>query len=216
LQLRDIWGAPLWTFVGLILVLFFQTNDSGRSWRRLRLVWLAVVGSTATLVLAANLYGAALRAKPMRIHYPGQQLAEEVLTRYLQQHGRLPAIVAGDWWLAGNICCQAPHRPMLYGSREPARYGLDLRHEKGDPRRFVSPDSTTCPWTNDKELIRQGGVLVWDASVYGEDMPPWLHERFPTAECQRALHLPFVSGKQKLRVGWAMIRPAGHGVQPEQ
>ena len=131
--------------------------------------------------------------------------------RWQERFGAPPPIVAGDWWLAGNVCCHAPHRPTLYGSLEPAAFGLDLAKEKSDPRRFASPDPRTSPWTGDADLRQRGGVLLWDADCYGADMPEWLRDRFPAALRQAPLVLPCAGFGPEVRVGWAMIPPAEGG-----
>lgn len=208
-QLRDIWGAPLLVFSSLALVLVFKTDESGRSWWRLRLAWLVVAGGMQVLMLMNNVQGSAYRSRGLRIHYPGELLGREVISRYQQRYGQYPAIVGGDWWLAGNVACHGTERPTVYGSREPAYAGLDFKKDKGDPRRYMNPEQATCPWTGDGDLRERGGVLLWDASVYGEDLPPWLQERFPGAAGQRVLSLRFLGGSQmRLKVGWAMIPPA--------
>jgi hypothetical protein len=207
-QMCDIWGAPLLTFAGLWIVSLVKTDDSGRSWGRLRLAWAAVFAASLAMSLTGNLYGSAMLPRPLRVHWPGAHLAEEVTSRYRRRHGADPAVVAGDWWLAGNIACHAGCRPSLYASREPSHFGLDLAREPGEPRRFLSPDPATSPWTCDDDFRRRGGVLVWDAAVFGDDLPPWLGERFPEAEGQRALTPRFLGGSEaKLRVGWAMVAP---------
>ncbi len=204
--LRDIWGAPLWTFAGLLLVVCAKTDDAGRAWRYSRRLGIAVLGLALGQTAFSNVYSAALRTRPLRVHFPGAMLAEEVTSRYQQQHGVPPAVIAGDWWLAGNVCCQSAHRPALYGSREPGSFGDAER----SARRYVAPEPGAAPWTSDAELNERGGVLLWDAGACGEELPPWLHARFPRAQCQRALVLPFHGGgDQKQRVGWAMVAPGG-------
>lgn len=208
MQMCDIWGAPLLTFAGLFVVAYVKTDDAGRSWGRLRLAWGVVLVGSLGLALAGNLRGSATLSRPLRVHCPGARLADEVAGRYRRRHGAEPAVVAGDWWLAGNIACHAEGRPSLYASREPSYLGLDLGRDPGDPRRFLSPDPDTSPWTGDDDFRRRGGVLVWDATVFGDDLPPWLSERFPEAEGQRALTPRYLGGSDaKLRVGWAMLPP---------
>jgi hypothetical protein len=202
--LRDIWGAPLWTFSGLLVLLFVQTDSSYRAWRRTIAAWATVVALSLLLVLAGNLAGG-WRGKPQRIHYPGRQLAAELTRRWQERFETPVPIVAGDWWLAGLICCHAPHRPTLYASLEPAAFGVDPYSRPGDPRRYVSPDPRTSPWTGDADLNARGGLLVWDADAYGEDVPEWLTERFPRTLPQKPLVLPCAAGGPTLRVGWAML-----------
>ena len=206
-QLRDLWGAPLLTFAPLLLVLHVKTSDTGRAWRRSRLIGFAVLSAWLVHTAYNNLYSSAVRSRPLRVHFPGQQLADEVTSRYRERHGLPPAVIAGDWWLAGNVCCHAAHRPALYGSREPTPFGRLLREP--DARRCLAPEPIAAPWTGDDDLNARGGVLVWDAGACGEDMPPWLHARFPRAQSQRAMQLPFHGGSdKKLLVGWAIIAPA--------
>jgi hypothetical protein len=206
LGLRDIWGAPLWTFAGLLLLCYLETNESDRAWRRTAATWAVVAGLSVVVVVANNLAGG-WRGKPLRVHYPGARLAEEVTRRWRERFGSPVPIVAGDWWLAGNVCCHATHRPTLYASLEPSAFGKDLVREKGDPRRFANPEPRASPWTGDDDLRRRGGALLWDASCYGAEMPTWLRKRFPTACSQEMLILPCAGWGPEIRVGWALIAP---------
>ncbi|MFO0928357.1 MAG: hypothetical protein U0736_15175 [Gemmataceae bacterium] len=118
-------------------------------------------------------------------------------------------MVAGDWWLAGNVGCHAASRPVLYGSREPSSTDPDPRRRRGDPHKYASPDPRACPWIDDAAFRRRGGLLLWSVDYYGETLPAWLAERFPEAEGQPPLHLPFLGGsRDTLAVGWAMLPPA--------
>jgi hypothetical protein len=206
--LRDIWGAPLWTFAGILALLFVHTDPTDRAWRRMGVAWGGVAGLSLVLVLAGNLAGG-LRGRPLRIHYPGPQLAAELTRRWHERFGTAVPIVAGDWWLAGLVCCHAPQGADLYASLEPAAFGVDPHSKPGDPRRYANPDPRTSPWTGDADLCARGGLLVWDADCYGKDIPEWLRERFPRALPQTALALRCAAGGPMLHVGWAMIAPQG-------
>jgi hypothetical protein len=209
MQMRDIWGMPLWTFAGLCAIVLLRPNESDWAWRRLWVAWASVAGLMALVGLVGNLVGSGLRDRPRRIHYPGEALSREVCQRWQRRFGTPLPIVAGDAWLAGCVCVHAPHRPMLYASREPAFPGMDLGTLRNDPALFIVPDPTVSPWTSDADLLERGGVLVWDAGAFGDDLPRWLKARFPQAEGQPPLELPFAGGSRcTLRVGWAVIAPA--------
>jgi hypothetical protein len=205
--LRDIWGAPLWTFAGLLLLSFVEVDTSARAWRRMGWTWAMVSGLSVLLVVVGNLAGGWC-GKPLRIHYPGPELARVVTQRWQERFATPLPIAAGDWWLAGNVCCHSPSRPSLYASLEPAAFGKNPFARKGDPLRFANPDPRTSPWTSDADLCRRGGVLLWDADCYGADLPEWLRRRFPAAQGQPALVLPCAGCGPKVQVGWAMISPA--------
>ena len=207
-RLRDLWGMPLWTFAPATLLLLAGANPTSRAWRQFRLLWVVVVLGVVGATSVIQVCGWPPREGPRRVTFPGAALAAEVAGRYERRFGVPPAIAAGDWWLAGNICCFTPSRPVLYSSREPAGPRHDPRRDRGDPRRFAWPEPETAPWTGDDDLDRRGGVLVWCAETYGEAMPDWLRERYPAAECQPALALAWPGGGAgRVRVGWAMMPP---------
>jgi hypothetical protein len=198
----------LWTFFGLLVVLLVQTDDSDRAWRRLQVWWAAVTGFTLLAALFATDNVDNVRRKPARTNYPGRQLYKKIAWGYEAQFGVPPAVVAGDWWLAANICVHSPHRPVLYGSLEPAFFGLSP-DKVPTPERFLEPDPMTAPWTSDADLNRRGGVLVWDARAFGDDLPLRLRSRFPQAQVQPAVVLRCHGASfQDLRVGWAAIPPS--------
>jgi hypothetical protein len=205
MQLRDIWGMPLWTFASVYILCLLPADVSDLAWRRFALAWALVGGALAGGTLASNLL--ALRSSPQRIHYPGRLLSHEIRTRWLAIHGTPLPIAAGDWWLAGNVCVHAPHPVTLYASREPAAPRMDLDTLKGDPARFVVPEPAASPWTGDADLSERGGVLLWDATVFGDELPVWAKRRFPQAIAQAPLELPFAAGGRRLRVGWATVAP---------
>ena len=93
-------------------------------------------------------------------------------------------IVAGDVWIAGNIAFYGADRPSVFIDANPAK----------------------SPWITASALARLGAVLIWPVSA-GE--PDWLG-RFPTAQRQEPLELPYVPPLEHppARFGWAILRPA--------
>jgi hypothetical protein len=209
-QLRDVWGMPLWSFAGVLVVFGLGSDPAPGAWRRFAMTWAGVAGVLALVTLAGNRAGSALRQAPLRIHYPGRELSRQVCRRWRERFGTPLPVAAGDWWLAGCVCIHARHRLTLYGSREPAWPGMDLDRLDGDPARFVVPEPATSPWTSDADLLHRGGVLLWDAGTFGAELPAWLARRFPRAVVQETLELPFAGeGRKMLRVGWALLAPEG-------
>lgn len=207
-QRRDIWGAPLWTFAPLLVLLYLEARTGERGWNRFRVSWVAVVALTFSITLVHNLWGSALTPWPLRSHFPGKELARQVNAGFQQQFGELPAIIAGDWWLAGNVCCHSPHRPTLYGSREPSACRPVQQRALSHPEDYRSPVAGTCRWTDDDEFQEVGGVLLWSADWYGETLPAELQARFPTARTQPALQLNALGGSRfTFQIGWAFLPP---------
>lgn len=210
LQLRDGWGAPLWTFVGLMLLVLVRADDTDQAWRRFLVTWAVV----AVAFLVAFVLTTFASHWPLRVHFPGRALAHAINDRYSEQVGRPPAIIAGDWWLAGNVCLHSTDRPRLFGSLEPSSDRLTRgRKPIRTPGRYYVPDPLTSPWTSDRDLFERGGVLVWDAAAFGEALPVELRERYPGARTQPAIELPYLGGMTgTVQVGWAIIVPGERGV----
>jgi hypothetical protein len=212
-QLRDIWGVPLWAFAGVLLCSLLHRREIGRRWRLFLSGWAAVAGVMLLVTLAGNVAGAAWRHRPLRVHYPGRQLASEVESRWRREFGSPLPVAAGDWWLAACVCVHGSDRPTLYGSRDPSSVGMADVGFKGSVAKFYAPDPRASPWIDDDGFRRRGGVLLWDAGAFGDELPDLLRERFPEAQTRTPMELPF-SGTlgssrpaRTLRVGWAVIAP---------
>jgi hypothetical protein len=194
LQLREIYGYPLWSLTGLVLLSFLRVDLSRPTLVRAAWCWAAVVVAFVGFTVLKDRFDPVLQGEGGRIRYPGRDLAQEVTRRWQERYGRPFPLVAGDCWAAGNVGCYAPHRPSVYFSR-----ALD----------FLDLDPRAVPWTSDEDLRRRGGVLVWNADALGDWIPWWLWLRFPTAVWQPPLVLPYKCKTRvpPARVGLAFLPP---------
>jgi hypothetical protein len=192
-QLRDIWGSPLWTFTGVWLLTVIGTIPSPRL-RWSGRAWVAVATGMIVLCAVKNVAMPYVNRKPSPATYPGRALAAEVARRWFARCAEPYAIVAGESWRAGNVCCYSRHRPVIYSS--------------GDVG-FLHFDSEHTTWTNDDDLALRGGVLLWGAYKEGDALPESARARFPNAEVQPPIVLPFESGAalRPDRIGVAFIWP---------
>ena len=198
-ELRSMWGAPLWTFLGLLLLLTFELRLVPRHfWGAVAMCGIATVIMLVACLIQTYL-APFLRGAPSRIHFPGQLLAERVQEVWLENYDRPLHIVAGDWWLAGNVCFYSPSVNEVYGSSEPGT--INLPHE-------------LSPWTSDEELRVEGGVILWDATKHGDRLSPSLRRRFPTARTVVPLELPYQTLAQipPARIGMALVPPEEDGL----
>ena len=184
LHLKDMWGYPMWCFIGLFMMAEVVGPFTAGGRQRFAIAWLIILVTVPVVFAVQQTVGGRFIRKPLRAAFPGPELARVVEQRWHAVVGdvRLP-IVAGDVWLAGNI----------------AFYGADR------PSVFIDADPTRSPWIAPAALARQGAVLIWSAS---EGPPEWLG-RFPAAQQQQPIELPYVPslGHSPARFGWAIVKP---------
>jgi 4-amino-4-deoxy-L-arabinose transferase-like glycosyltransferase len=184
LHLKDMWGSPMWCFIGLFLMAEVVGPITAGGVRRFAAAWLAVVVVVAGVFTVQQTVGGYLVRKPMRGQFPGRELARAVEQRWHQVAGGAPlAIVAGDVWLAGNIAFYGGERPSV----------------------FIDADPRKSPWIAPEALARDGAVFIWQERV---GPPAWL-TNFPAARPEAPIELPYVPplGHAPARFDWAILPP---------
>lgn len=184
LHLKDMWGYPMWCFVGL----FFMAGSIGpytaRGVQRFAVAIVVIMLVVPVVFGVQNSFGSMFLRKATRGEFPGRELAALIEQRWHALAGPAPlAIVAGDVWLAGNVA--------FYGAERPAV--------------FIDADPAKSPWITSAGLARSGAVLIWQ----GDAPPGWL-ARFPGAAAQAPFELPYVPplGHAPARFGWAVVLPS--------
>ncbi len=196
-RLLDAYGSQLWMFTGVLLLFCVETRPTAPALHRafVRCGFVGAVFLAAVAVhVAATPY---VTHKPLRVHCPSKKLASAVWAQWTRRYSAPLPVVAGDWWLAAQIALHGPDRPVIYGSAEVHR--LDM-----GPR--------SSPWTSDEELIRRGGVIVWDDVGCRDNPRKTLEPRYPGIEfLEKPLSIPWRTGAKipPLRVGVAIVPPRG-------
>jgi 4-amino-4-deoxy-L-arabinose transferase-like glycosyltransferase len=184
LHLKDMWGYPMWCFIGLFLLAELPGPCSREGRRRFLVAFCVVLIATPLVFAAQQIAGGRFLRKPLRSAFPGRELAAVVERRWHALTGRPLAIVGGDVWLAGSV----------------AFYGIDR------PSVFIDADPTRSPWISPQALAQGGAVLIWSAT----DPPPRWLAQFPAARPQPPIELPYVPplGHPPARLAWAILWPA--------
>jgi hypothetical protein len=192
-QLRDIWGSSLFTFAGVWLLVEGGVFSPARLRLSARL-WGVVAVGMWTLWSVKNIAYPYVYLRPTRVNYPGRPLADEIARRWHVRRDEPFAIVAGEGWRASLVCCYAPHRPMVYSAGRMGELAFDPK---------------TVFWTSDGDFASRGGVIVWDAADLGDELPDSVRRRFPGAETQPPIVLPYQTGAAVPpdRVGVAFVWP---------
>jgi hypothetical protein len=139
LGLRDMWGAPMWSLVGLLTVYVFRSRWSRVRWRRL----IACVGfafvATALAHLLATAIVPAMRGRPSRTQWPDREMATAFADAYRHETGKPLRIVAADGWLGGLIAMRDPSRPSV----------------------FTDGSMQESPWITPDRLAHDGALVLW-------------------------------------------------------
>lgn len=195
--LREIWGSPLWMFLGVWVLARFGKPEELVRWRTVVRVWAVVAGGVVAFTVVKQTAGPHLTGQVGRPHFPGRQLADTVNRLWAERYGGDgPPVVGGEAWRAGNAVCYSPHRPKVYTSGHMG---------------YLVMDEAQCPWTSDVEVNARGAVIVWDPDLVGNDQLDGLRARFPRFEMLPPLELPQQSSAsvKPARVGVAVVPPAG-------
>lgn len=194
-QLRDTWGSPLLTFAGVwVLAVYGACSQQGLL--HSRYAWAVIAWGMAVFSVGSTIAMPYLFHRPTRATYPGRQLAAEVTARWHHYSQEPLPIVAGEGWRADNACCYSRDFPVVYTS------GL---------MGFFSFEPEFSPWTSDADMAARGGVLLWNASQDGDDLPAAARMRFAHAVVEPPIVLHYQTGAGIVpdRVGVAFVLPGG-------
>jgi hypothetical protein len=91
-------------------------------------------------------------------------------------------LVGGDSWLAGNVAFYSGDCPSVY--------------------------ENDCTWLEKKEYLRRGGVVIWNASNWGANLPNSL-EGWGPIELQSQVSIPHQTDANlpPARIGVAFVAP---------
>lgn len=165
---RDMWGAPLWCFIGLFVVTMVRPVLSKERLRLLSLTWLIVLLFPALTFVLVQTLGPRLTGKENGVHFPGKEFASKLTERWHAKTGQPVKFVIGDVWHAGNVAFYSDDRPSTL---------------------FADGDYHFNPWVTQEGLKQFGAVLIWDAKQEGASIPSRLATRFPRAVLQTVIPL---------------------------
>ncbi|MGY8767002.1 MAG: glycosyltransferase family 39 protein [Pirellulales bacterium] len=192
-HVRSMWGSSMFTYIGVLLFTWFETKPAIEANRRLVYACVGISMIFAVGLGIRNQIGSSLRKDPLRIDYPGEQLAQEVEQRWKQYQSSSSVSdanlsplthVGGDWWLSGNVHVYSKHRPTMYPDM----------------------DASIAPWTDDRQLAETGGMILWKMHEE-EAYLAKLKQRFPEAVIQDPISLNWKKdpSREPLQIGIAVI-----------
>ncbi|WP_417849736.1 glycosyltransferase family 39 protein [Thalassoglobus sp.] len=146
-------GLTLWTFIGVLLLLWSDLEENRIAWRRVILHSGTVGGGFAALLVISNFMLPYIMnsSQPKDIHFPGKQLAKEVRSIWKNRgYEQKLAIIAGPGRLAQNASWYhgTVQRPLAYNDMDDSKsVGVD-----------------------DAALLKSGGIILWtDADLPNDE-----------------------------------------------
>lgn len=177
--------------VGLAVVIAAGDLIALRRQHFLRTVWLLIVAAPVVVILGVTFIQPWVGSNEVKTSLPARDIGHFFGENFERRTGRPLAAVAGD-----------PHLATLIGFAAHAR-----PHVMFD----AAPQET--PWITPQKFAENGGVVVWRAADTAGTPPEEIRKRFPglVPEVPRSFER-LVKGRQSLvRIGWAIVRPAGQG-----
>ena len=179
-----MWGYPLWSFVGLWIVLTTRTFVDRRRLTRTVAVWATVFAGFAVVFVINYTVLPHIDHRYRAAFFPGDRLASDLAGKYRAATGQPLSFVIATMWVGGNIAHYAPDHPRVLIDGKPAR----------------------APWIDLGALKARGALVVW---TEGDPMtlPAAFREIAEGARVQAPFTLPSSNGEGAVEVGWAILPP---------
>ncbi len=159
-SIRSMWGGPLFSFLGLLLIVLLKVEFDRAACRKVIRDSLIVGCLMALGLFVRNGFGPAVRGELSKVHFPGTAVARKINQRWEQRYAVPLQVVGGEMFVSGCVGVYSEQRVDVFG---------DLLPEAN-------------PWVTDQRLKQSGGMIVWDIDEQGPTAPAAWLDRFPRAE----------------------------------
>jgi 4-amino-4-deoxy-L-arabinose transferase-like glycosyltransferase len=186
------WGYPLWTFMPLAVLMWFNPAVGRSQLRSFARACLVVLIAMPVAYVAVELFEPFLRDRSKATQFPGELLADTITRQWRATTGTPLDYVGGvDFGSSGA---------GEFAANTVAVYSPDRPHV------LVHGDSALSPWIDRADLERRGIVLLWEGF---EGLPADIQATFPRAELQPPLSLPrqTLYPRKPATVNYALVRP---------
>ena len=178
--LRDMWGTPMWSLSGLLIVALLGQRVAQISLKRL------AISATAVIAVMALGYGAektlpqGFGAKATRAGWPDQAIADALSAEWAARTDCPLTVIAGPGWLGPMVASQMPQRPSV----------------------LFDGNYDISPWLTPDRVARDGALVIWEAKKNGK--PPKFASASPGFEMGGVLSFdwPHAPTAAPLKVGW--------------
>jgi hypothetical protein len=200
------YGAPLWTFLGVWLLLRFRLKELPNTiFSTIKLTIL--MECVMIILLIGGVLSPYVDGKGKKQLFATKEFGVKCDQIWHSRFDVPCRYVTGDWSLCGYACYAMRDRPSLHFYWNIYDGGI------GDME--AKPTGT---WSTDEDVNQKGGIIVWNISDVGESdnsddsqkVPDWVYRRFPKAEIiSEPIILPYKTGAKvpPAKIGVAIIPP---------
>ncbi len=164
-QLRAAWGQPLLSLWGILFILLLKPRVSEI---KIKNTMILICFSMVLLVCVYCMMQINTK-KASSANFRGREIAETITTKWRETYGNNLKFVAGPRWIAGNIAFYSKDHPSVY----------------------IDWDNKLSPWIDETELLKNGGIFVWDLSEFRYQAKFTYEEiknRYPEISAPEILH----------------------------
>lgn len=185
-EMRPMWPAPMFSFTALAMLVVLKTAFFKERFRAMAIGWAAVYFGTLIILVSMGLFGSHFIKKPLRIDWPGADIASHFEDRWQTQHKQALTYVGGNAWIAGNVAFYAKARPTL----------VHLE------------DWSKSPWADEQSVTCRGILILWQQKQGDEAKLPEIYAFNASRITGRGVQIFDWKVKNKpFRIGWAMVSP---------
>jgi 4-amino-4-deoxy-L-arabinose transferase-like glycosyltransferase len=190
MALRDMWGAPMFTYTGLAAAIWLRPYMLHLRQTTMAAVWAVLFVGAPMGVGIATLVAPVVGAKSMRTAYPGRELAAKLEALWKARTGRSLTITAGPTWETGVLAAYASQHPSA----------------------LVDADFAKSPWISKDRLATEGVLVIWP-SDQRLGVPDNLAKLQPFAG-MGSIEAPYANDGRNASINWAIVPPVKSKLSP--
>ena len=184
--MRPMWATPMFSFTALVVLALAKEVLYKERLRWMAIGWTTLYFGVLTAVAFMGLFGSYFIRKPLRVDFPGQELASYFSKLWHDKTGTYLRFVGGDSWLAGNV--------SFYSNDRPSLVHLD--------------DMVKSPWVSRTDIECSGILILWSQRDGGKPfMPTNLAVSFNSIATTGVEPFSWKVKDQPFQIGWGIKPP---------
>ncbi|MDC0955062.1 glycosyltransferase family 39 protein [Alphaproteobacteria bacterium] len=185
--LRDMWGAPMWSLSGTLVMVSLSKSLDGHHYRKIVFCFGALFLMVAILYGISNKYGSLFSGKLKRTDWPAVKISESFEKKWISKTNCPLSIVAGENWLAGLVSAKTSGRPSVW----------------------IDADFQLSPWITQDRLQNEGALLLWltGDSKHQKMLRKATEFGLITIEKPMFFDPPIGPKKDSIVINWAYLKP---------